>query len=60
MVGGFVAAGIEGFTEADIDALEVIMEFPDVDLADWLTGRREVPEESDSPMLQAMCRSVRR
>ena len=28
------------------------MELPDVDLADWLTGRRAVPPEADSPMLR--------
>ena len=28
------------------------MELPDVDLADWLTGRRPIPQDRDSPMLR--------
>jgi antitoxin CptB len=51
LVGGFVAARIHGLTTAEMDALEQVMEFPDTDLADWLTGRLPIPEEVASPML---------
>ena len=27
------------------------MELPDIDLADWLTGRVPIPPEADTPML---------
>jgi antitoxin CptB len=40
MIGGFVAAHIETTSETELDALEAVMELPDVDFADWLTGRR--------------------
>ena len=30
------------------------MEFPDTDLADWLTGRVPIPAEEDTPMLRRM------
>jgi antitoxin CptB len=30
------------------------MELPDVDLADWLTGRLPIPPEQDSALLRAM------
>jgi antitoxin CptB len=59
MVGGFVAARIGTFTDDEVAALEVIMEYPDVDLADWLSGRRPVPAEFDTPMLREMCRAIR-
>ncbi len=59
MVGGFVAARIADFTDDEVSALEAIMEYPDVDLADWLSGRRPVPAEFDTPMLREMCRSIR-
>ena len=36
------------------DDLEATLEFPDVDLSDWLTGRRPVPEDCRSPMLDRM------
>ena len=43
---------IAGMTEEEMDALEDVMELPDTDLTDWLTGRREVPGDVDSPLLR--------
>ena len=54
MVGGFVARHIVGLSEAELDELEAVLEFPDVDLADWLSGRRPVPPDCASPMLERM------
>jgi antitoxin CptB len=54
LVGGFVASRIDTFTETDMDLLEVVLELPDPDLADWLTGRRPIPPEADSAMLRAI------
>jgi antitoxin CptB len=51
LLGGFVRAQLDAFTEADIEALEALMDVPDVDLADWLTGRRPIPCEDATPML---------
>ena len=58
LVGGYVAARIHKLSEAEIDALEEVMELPDADLADWLTGRRPIPPEADSPMLRAIRAAV--
>lgn len=54
LVGGFVARNIHAFTEAELDELETVLEFLDVDLADWLSGRRPVPPEADSAMLRRL------
>lgn len=54
LVGGFVQARIARFSDSELDALEAVMELPDVDLADWLTGRRPIPDDLDSPMLRAI------
>lgn len=54
MIGGFVRAHIAMLTEADLDALEPVMEMPDTDLADWLTGRVPIPPEEETPMLRRM------
>ena len=54
MVGAFVARHIADFTEAELDDLEQVMELLDVDLADWLSGRRPIPAEFASPMLSRM------
>jgi antitoxin CptB len=58
MVGGFVRDRLNTLTEADIEALEALMELPDVDLADWLTGRRPIPPDEATPMLLRMRASL--
>ena len=52
LIGGFVAPRLAGFTVAELDALEAVMELLDADLADYLTGRRPIPPEADTPMLR--------
>ncbi len=54
LVGGFVRARIALFTNTELDALEEVMELPDAELADWLTGRRPIPAEQDSAMLRSI------
>ena len=54
LIGGYVRLRIDALTAAEMDALEEVMELPDTDLADWLTGRRPIPAECDSPMLRAI------
>ena len=54
LVGGFVSERIAGFSEAELDAVEAVLEMPDVALTDWLTGRVAIPPEVDSPMLRRM------
>jgi antitoxin CptB len=54
LIGGFVASRIHAMTDMELDALEAVMELPDTDLADWLTGRLPIPDEVASPMLLRM------
>lgn len=54
MIGGFVRAHLASLTDADIDALEEVMEMQDTILADWLTGRVPIPPEQETPMLRRM------
>lgn len=59
LVGGFVAPRVNRFTDAELDALEALLDLPDPDLADWLTGRRPLPAGA-APMLRAMRAAVQR
>jgi antitoxin CptB len=54
LLGGYVLRHIEDMTASEMDALEEVMELPDADLADWLTGRRPIPPAVDSPLLRAI------
>jgi antitoxin CptB len=56
MIGAFVARHIADFSEAEMDELEAALEHWDVDLADWLSGRRPIPPEHASPMLERLAR----
>jgi antitoxin CptB len=60
LVGGFVAARIAGFSDAEMDALDEILELPDPLMSDWLTGRSPLPESPDRPLLRAMCEAALR
>ncbi|NBS43359.1 MAG: succinate dehydrogenase assembly factor 2 [Acetobacteraceae bacterium] len=40
LIGGFVARHIATLSDAEVAALEDILELWDVDLADWLSGRK--------------------
>ncbi|MCA3278498.1 MAG: succinate dehydrogenase assembly factor 2 [Roseomonas sp.] len=52
LIGGFVARHIATLSDAEVTALEEILELWDVDLADWLSGRRPIPPEHDTPLLR--------
>jgi antitoxin CptB len=58
MLGGFVRAGIAGFDPRELEALETILDLPDPDLADWLSGRRPIPTDLDLPMLHRIRASL--
>jgi antitoxin CptB len=60
LIGGFVRDHLDALTEADIEALETLMERPDPDLADWLTGRRPIAPEDATPMLLRIRASLER
>jgi antitoxin CptB len=58
MIGGFVRANLDRLSDTDLDALEALLETPDVDLADWLTGRRPIPAQAATPMLLRIRKAV--
>jgi antitoxin CptB len=51
MIGGFVREHLQTLNTAEIAALEAVLEIPDPDLADWLTGRQPIPQAAATPML---------
>ncbi|MCW8084070.1 succinate dehydrogenase assembly factor 2 [Roseococcus sp. MDT2-1-1] len=51
MLGGFVRRHLAALSPPELDELEAILEMPDVDLTDWLSGRRPIPEEAQGPLL---------
>jgi antitoxin CptB len=60
MIGGFVRGHLETLSETEIAELESLLELPDGDLADWLTGRQPIPPEDATPMLLRIRASLER
>lgn len=52
--GRFVEAEIAGFSEAELDLLERLIEAPDTDLYEWVTGRANAPPEHDTEILHRL------
>ncbi len=51
LLGGYVRRHLDAMPESELAAMEVVLELPDNDLADWLTGRVPIPDEVESVML---------
>ena len=60
LVGGYVATRLLTFTDTELDAVEAMMDLPDVDLADWLMGRIPIPPGPHAALLHAMYASIHR
>jgi len=54
IIGGFVRARIAGFSEVELAEIETILEWQDLDMVEWLSGRRPVPPDRATPMFLAM------
>ena len=52
LLGGFVQRHIDTMHESELASLETLMETPENELADWLTGRAPVPPDADTPLLR--------
>ena len=54
MIGAFVQRHVASLSEAELDDLEQVLEHWDVDLADWLSGRRPLPDDLATPMMRRL------
>ena len=52
MIGGFAHRHVDHMDHAALDAFEALMEYADVELADWLIGRMPIPPHADGPLLR--------
>jgi antitoxin CptB len=52
LLGGFVQRHIAALHDSELAALEALLDIPENELGDWLTGRMAIPVEADTPMLR--------
>jgi antitoxin CptB len=60
LFGDFLAPRLAAMDDAALTSVESLIDLPDADLADWLSGRKPIPAEHDHPLLQAMRAAARR
>ena len=54
VVGRFADAHLAGFSDAELDAFEELLEIPDQQAFAWVIGTEAVPPEFDTPMFRRM------
>ena len=56
LIGGFADAHLDSLTEPQLGRYEALLQLPDTDLYNWITGRQTPPPEIDSDVLQLLCK----
>ncbi|MBO9622860.1 MAG: succinate dehydrogenase assembly factor 2 [Sphingomonas sp.] len=54
LIGGFFDTHAEGWTDAEIDLFETLLEEQDVDIIAWAMGTQPVPERYAGTVMQAL------
>ena len=54
IMGRFADDAIGGFTDAELDEFERLIEVPDRDLLGWITGELTVPENYDTELYRRL------
>ena len=54
ILGSFAEANLAGFDDSRLDRYEALLECPDADLFDWITGRAEPPPECDTDVTRLL------
>jgi len=52
IMGGFVDARLDALCEADVAALEALLDVPDDEAFRWISGAERVPAQYDTPLLR--------
>ena len=54
ILGPFADKHVPGFTEAELDWFEALLNAPDQDLYDWILEREPTPAEFDGPLMNKL------
>ena len=54
MLGGFAAQCLAGLSDAQLDRFEALLEAPDTDLFDWVSGRLPAPPPYDHDVMDLL------
>ena len=54
ILGRFADAQLAGFDEAQLDRYEALLDYPDADIFDWVSGRAAPPPEQDNDVTRLL------
>ena len=54
LIGRFVRARLDSFTDAELDEVEHLMDHTEAALGDWLMGRQPIPDGPEFRLLRLM------
>ncbi len=54
ILGTFADARLAGFSDAELQDFETLLDVEDPKIYDWVTGLQPVPAEDDSPVIQEL------
>jgi antitoxin CptB len=54
LLGSFAEANLAAFDDARLDRYEALLECPDADLFDWITGRTAPPRQYDTDVTRLL------
>lgn len=56
IMGGFADKHVPDFTDDELEFYEEVLQNPDPDLYDWITGRVDVPANLNNPIIERLLR----
>jgi antitoxin CptB len=57
VLGAFADHAIGGLTLSELEQYEALMDVPDADLLNWVTGQAQIPPQYDTPLFRKILAS---
>jgi antitoxin CptB len=52
IIGGFARHNLTNMTDDELNEFAAILELPDVDIYDWYTGKKPIPKNKNTELMQ--------
>jgi antitoxin CptB len=55
VMGQFADMNLAAMSDAEVDEFEHLLEIPDPQILDWITGAESIPVDHDTPLFARLC-----
>ena len=59
VMGQFADMNLPAMSDAEVDEFERLLEIPDPQILDWITGSEAIPADHDTPLFARLCAAPR-